>query len=225
MAPGMIHHVNDLFLGPQLAGLDHAADMEFQLLLSSGLSRGISPRPAVGFAGGGAGADLVVCSLALETGDERVDAENASSFSHYVQQAAELGIPFIGEFFPPKLKELTPEQLHRQTQITCRVMAELGADIIKTVYTGERFREIVESTPVPLLVLGAEKTPKEEQALKLALDAANAGAAGIVFGRNIVQSSNPAGFHRGRPGRDERAMQRRRGRFAIRLGGNRKCQR
>ena len=114
--------------------------------------------------------------------------------AHHVQHAAELGIPLIGEFFPAKLRELTPEQLHRQTSITCRVMAELGADVIKTIYTGDRFCEIVESTPVPLLVLGAEKTPTEEQALQLALDAASAGASGIVFGRNILQSRNPAGF-------------------------------
>jgi 3-hydroxy-5-phosphonooxypentane-2,4-dione thiolase len=100
----------------------------------------------------------------------------------------------IGEFFPPLLKNLTPDELHEQTKITCRVMAELGADMIKTVYSGPRFREIVESTPVPLLVLGAEKMPREEQALQLALDAANAGAAGIVFGRNIVQSCNPSAF-------------------------------
>ena len=123
-----------------------------------------------------------------------MDTENASTFSRHVQAAAKLGVPIIGEFFPPLLKELTSEQLHRQTLITCRVMAELGADIIKTVYTGERFHEVVESTPVPLLVLGAEKTPKEEQALKLALDAVNAGAVGIVFGRNIIQSCNPVGF-------------------------------
>ena len=194
MAPGVIRHVNDLFTGPDsptlLTRLSWNSNYCFHLDYHRGYHRDmLSVRQAVA-----AGADLVVCSLSLDTGDERIDAENASLFSHFVQQAAELGIPIIGEFFPAKLQELPLEQLHRQTAITCRVLAELGADAIKTVYSGERFHEIVESTPVPLLVLGAEKTPREEQALRLALDAANAGAAGIVFGRNIVQSRNPAGF-------------------------------
>lgn len=194
MAPGILRHVNDLFTGagapPLVTRVAWSSNYCFHLDYHQGYHRDLlSVSQAVAM-----GADLVVCSLSLDTGSERVDAENASLFSRYVQQAAELGIPIIGEFFPSKLKELTPEQLHRQTSITCRVLAELGADAIKTVYTGERFHEVVESTPVPLLVLGAEKTPKEEQALKLAFDAAKAGAAGIVFGRNIVQSCNPAGF-------------------------------
>jgi DhnA family fructose-bisphosphate aldolase class Ia len=194
MASGMIRHVNDSFTGPSspaiITRLAWNSDYCFHLGYRQGYHRNLlSVAQAVA-----SGADLVVCSLRLETRDERVDAENASLFSRYVQQAAELGIPIIGEFFPPKREELTAEELHRQTRLTCRVLAELGADMIKTFYTGERFGQIVESTPVPILVLGAEKTPKEEQALQLALDAANAGAAGIVFGRNIVQSCNPAGF-------------------------------
>ena len=188
MAPGIIRHVNDYFTGPGspplIMRLAWNSNYCFHLDYYQGYHRDLlSVSQAVAL-----GADLVVCSLSLATGDERVDAENASLFSRYAQQAAELGIPFVGEFFPAKLKELTPDDLHRQTSITCRVMAELGADIIKTVFTGERFCEVVESTPVPLLVLGAEKTPTEEQALQLALDAASAGATGIVFGRNIVQS-------------------------------------
>ena len=50
------------------------------------------------------GADLVLSSLVLDTGDERVDAENVSSFSRHVQQATALGIPIIGEFFRPDSK-------------------------------------------------------------------------------------------------------------------------
>jgi DhnA family fructose-bisphosphate aldolase class Ia len=194
MAPGTIHHVNDIFLGPQppalITRLTWNSNYGFHLNYHKGYHRdmlSVSQAAALGV-------DLVVSSLALDTGDERIDADNAGLFSHHAQQSIQFGIPFIGEFFPPKLKELTPDQLHRQNQITCRVMAELGADLIKTVYSGPRFAEIVASTPVPLLVLGAEKMPREGQALQLALDAAKAGAAGIVFGRNIVQSNNPSAF-------------------------------
>lgn len=140
------------------------------------------------------GADIVLASLAINTGSEKVDAENAGIFGQCVQQAQQLGIPIIGEYFPAKVEQMSPEQLHDNIRIGTRVIAELGADMIKTFYTGPKFNEIVASTPVPIFVLGAEKTPTESDALTLAKNAATAGAKGIVFGRNIFQSCNPAGF-------------------------------
>ncbi|MCL5103598.1 MAG: hypothetical protein M1133_05725 [Armatimonadetes bacterium] len=140
------------------------------------------------------GADIVLLSFCFQTGNEMVDAENASLFSRYVQEAESLGIPLIGEFFPAKTEEMSPDQLHEIIHTGCRVIAELGADVIKTFYTGPKFHEVVSDTPVPVLVLGAEKTPTEREALQLAADAVSNGAQGIVFGRNIVQSRRPAGF-------------------------------
>jgi len=73
-------------------------------------------------------------------------------------------------------------------------MSEIGADAVKTFYTGKKFREIVDSTPIPVLVLGADKTNKETEALQLAYDAVNGGARGVFFGRNVIQARNPANF-------------------------------
>ncbi|MBI2437708.1 MAG: hypothetical protein HYV36_02705 [Lentisphaerae bacterium] len=140
------------------------------------------------------GADLVLSSLALNTGSEEVDAENAGLFSQYVQQAGQLGIPIVGEYFPAKTEGMSKKTLHETIKIGCRAVAELGADLIKTFYTGARFDEIVAATPVPILVLGAEKMPTEAHALTLARNAAQSGARGIVFGRNIFQSRAPARF-------------------------------
>ena len=39
-----------------------------------------------------------------------------------------------------------------------RIMAELGADLIKTFYTGKRFPEVIANTPVPVFTIGADKT-------------------------------------------------------------------
>ena len=140
------------------------------------------------------GADIVLASLSLNTGDELVDTENASLFSQFVQQADALGVPIIGEYYPAHTETMAPEELHEHIRIGCRVAAELGADLIKTFYTGPRFPEIVAGTPVPILVLGAEKTPTERNALQLAASAAADGARGIVFGRNILQSACPTRF-------------------------------
>lgn len=77
--------------------------------------------------------------------------------------------------------------------LACRVAAELGAHFIKTYYTPE-FEKVVDSAPVPLVIAGGPKLETELDALKLAHEAINAGAAGVDFGRNVFQSSNPVGM-------------------------------
>ncbi len=77
--------------------------------------------------------------------------------------------------------------------LSCRIVSELGADFIKTFYTGPRFNEIVKSTPVPLICLGADKV-EEIQALGMAEKAVQAGARGVVFGRNVFEGARPKDF-------------------------------
>lgn len=137
------------------------------------------------------GADLVIGSLSLKNPDEAEDAQNVEIFSDCVIQKRALGIPLIGEVYPTGGDDHEPEELQDQIYIGCRIIAELGADLVKTFYTGKRFSEIVAATPVPILALGAKKLPKESDALGLANLAIEAGARGIVFGRNVIQSKEP----------------------------------
>jgi DhnA family fructose-bisphosphate aldolase class Ia len=74
----------------------------------------------------------------------------------------------------------------------CRIACELGADAIKTFYTGERFADVTGGVPIPVFALGAEKLEREVDALELAHKAVRAGARGIVFGRNIIQAPDSA---------------------------------
>ena len=73
-----------------------------------------------------------------------------------------------------------------------RVAAELGADIVKVVYTGnpESFAEVVEGCHLPVVIAGGKKIP-ELDALKMAYNAVQQGAAGVDMGRNIFQSEDP----------------------------------
>jgi DhnA family fructose-bisphosphate aldolase class Ia len=70
-------------------------------------------------------------------------------------------------------------------------MAELGADLIKTFYTGSRFSEVVSNTPVPVFTIGAEKLKTDIDVLKKAKDSVDQGARGIIFGRNIFMAQDP----------------------------------
>ena len=84
-----------------------------------------------------------------------------------------------------------------QVKLAARVAAELGADIVKTVYTGdpESFREVTRGCPVPVVVAGGSKTD-DRTTLELIEGAMAGGAAGISIGRNAFQHRSPAKFVR-----------------------------
>lgn len=140
-----------------------------------------------------AGAEMVLVSLTLQTGSEDRDARNVEVFCSLTNEAHRLGLPVIGEVFPVSGETLARDELHRQVIAGCRIVSELGADLIKTFFT-YRFSQVVESCTVPVLGLGAKKTPREIQALRLAKSEIEAGAKGVVFGRNAIQAKDPSAF-------------------------------
>lgn len=74
-----------------------------------------------------------------------------------------------------------------------RIGAECGADIVKTVYTGDpdSFSEIVKSTPAPIVIAGGPKANTDLELLQMTQDAMQAGAAGVTYGRNIFAHNAP----------------------------------
>jgi len=76
---------------------------------------------------------------------------------------------------------------------TARVGAELGADIVKTVYTGDvdSFKRVVKGCPVPIVIAGGPKANSDEEVLEMTRGAMEAGAIGVTFGRNIFQHRDP----------------------------------
>ena len=74
-----------------------------------------------------------------------------------------------------------------------RVAAELGADIVKVVYTGsvESFKEVVDGCPVPVVIAGGPKMDSDEDIFKMVEGALKAGAKGVSIGRNVFQHKKP----------------------------------
>ncbi len=140
------------------------------------------------------GADIVLVGMSIRTGSEAVDAENVEVVARAVAQKRTAGVPIVGEVYPAGHEDLPPDERHEQIAIGCRIVAELGVDLVKTFYTGDRFGEIVAATPVPVLALGSRKLPRERDALELAATAVQAGARGVVFGRNVIQARDPECF-------------------------------
>jgi DhnA family fructose-bisphosphate aldolase class Ia len=110
--------------------------------------RVLSPSEAVAL-----GADIVLVGMSIRTGSETIDAENVAVVARAVSEKRAAGAPIVGEVHPAGYDDLPPTGRHEQIAAGCRVVAELGVDIIKTYYTGERFAEIVAATPIPILAL------------------------------------------------------------------------
>ncbi len=138
-----------------------------------------------------AGAEMVICSLFLENNDEEMETTNVGIFSEVVRQKEKLGIPLIGECYIVEHKEISADQLHLKVKRVSRVMAELGADLVKAFFTN-KFSEVVKNTSVPVFSIGAEKLNKEIDVLNKAYNTISSGARGIVFGRNIFMADNPS---------------------------------
>jgi len=140
------------------------------------------------------GADIVLVGMSIKTGSEAVDAENVEIVARAVAEKRRAGVPLVGEVYPAGHEDLSPDERHEQIAIGCRIVAELGVDLVKTFFTGDRFSEVVEATPVPVLALGSKKLPRERDALALAAHAVRTGARGVVFGRNLIQARDPEAF-------------------------------
>lgn len=75
-----------------------------------------------------------------------------------------------------------------------RIGAELGADVVKTYYTGnpEGFAQVTESSPVPVVMSGGPRTETAVEFLETVKGAMDGGAAGVAVGRNVWQHPHPA---------------------------------
>jgi class I fructose-bisphosphate aldolase len=77
-----------------------------------------------------------------------------------------------------------------------RMALEIGADILKIPYTGDKseFKDLVNNLKAPVFILGGPKMDNVEGVLRVAKESIEAGAKGIVFGRNVWQNPKMKGL-------------------------------
>ena len=145
------------------------------------------------------GADAVVVFVALQGDNE---AEMISYVSEVGEACELMGMPLIAEAeFPTtyaakdtsSFQKYGVEYLKRNV----RLCAELGADIIKTNWSGdtESFAEIIEAANLPVVVAGGPITTDEDLLTRME-KAKQAGAIGCSVGRNIFEHKNPEAITR-----------------------------
>jgi len=114
------------------------------------------------------------------------ETRSIHNMTRLVDQGMRHGMPVMGVTAVGK-------DMKRDAQyfrLACRMIAELGATYVKTYYVEEDFETVTASCPVPIVMAGGKKLP-ELDALKMAYNAVQRGAAGVDMGRNIFQSDAP----------------------------------
>ncbi len=140
------------------------------------------------------GADAVSVHVNVGAANE---PEQLQALGDTAEICAAWGLPLFAMMYPrgPKIKNRHDPELVAHA---ARVGAELGADIIKTVYTGNinTFQKVVRGCPVPVVIAGGPKMATPRDVLKMADEAIKAGAIGVSIGRNVFQHRNPTAMTR-----------------------------
>jgi fructose-bisphosphate aldolase/2-amino-3,7-dideoxy-D-threo-hept-6-ulosonate synthase len=135
------------------------------------------------------GADAVSVHINMGAKEE---AQMLSTFGKVACECDDFGMPLLAMMYPrgPNIKDphATDVVAH-----AARLGAELGADIIKTNYTGdaESFKEVVDSCPVPVIIAGGPKAETPRDVLQMVKNSITAGGAGLSIGRNVFQHEDP----------------------------------
>ncbi len=170
-------------------------DERLALLLHLSASTSLGPRPdrkvlvtqvdeAVSY-----GADAI--SIHVNLGGED-DPGMLEDFGAVAAACDRLGMPLLAMMYPRGENVKNPYDVEAVKHVA-RVGAELGADVVKTLYTGspETFREVVRGCPVPVVVAGGPKLDSEQGALEMVAGSLAGGAAGVSMGRNVFQAKDP----------------------------------
>lgn len=135
------------------------------------------------------GADAVSVHINVGAQDE---CSMLATLGKVADECELYGIPLLAMMYPrgPKI-----QSEHDATAVAhvARIGAELGADIIKTNYTGsmETFKQVVEGCPVPVIIAGGPKAETAQQILQMVKDSIRVGCAGLSIGRNVFQHKDP----------------------------------
>ena len=116
----------------------------------------------------------------------KYEKQSIINMTKLVDQGTRYGIPTLA--VTAVGKEMVRDA--RYFRLATRICAELGAHYIKTYYVEKGFETVTASCPVPIVIAGGKKLP-ELEALNMAYNAIQEGAAGVDMGRNIFQSESP----------------------------------
>jgi len=140
------------------------------------------------------GADAVSIHINLGSDDE---SEMLQGMGGVAKECSEWGMPLLVMIYP-RGKDIKDSYDPELVKHSARVATELGADIVKTNYTGDMdsFREVTRGALAPVVIAGGPKMDSDEALLQMVADSIEAGGKGVSIGRNIFQHRNIVGITR-----------------------------
>ncbi|MBJ24448.1 MAG: fructose-bisphosphate aldolase [Euryarchaeota archaeon] len=131
-------------------------------------------------------------SAQINIGSE-YESEMIERMGEISRQAYEQEMPLLGMVYPrgPNLK-ISDDDITKGVSHAVRLAFELGCDIVKVPWTGDKdsFSQVCKSAPIPVLIAGGELNGDLESLLNLIEDAIDSGASGVCMGRQIFASEN-----------------------------------
>lgn len=157
-----------------------------------------------------AGAQAVSCHLNLTSPYE---TEQLEHLGRTITEADTYGLPVIAFAYPRgrhpdgtdnnynDLRTEDPEEFTALVRHCVRIAVDLGASAVKTVYSGRANFEtvIAAAMGIPVLIAGGpvhDEWDDGRAAIDRAVSAVQAGAAGVIYGRQIFTRSEPVAFAR-----------------------------
>jgi predicted phospho-2-dehydro-3-deoxyheptonate aldolase len=135
------------------------------------------------------GADAV--SVHINVGSKH-ESSMLATLGKVACECDDFGMPLLAMMYPrgPNIKNAHSADVVAHA---ARLGAEIGADIIKTNYTGdvESFKQVTDSCPVPVIIAGGPKAETTKDVLQMVKDSITGGGAGLSIGRNVFQHENP----------------------------------
>ena len=116
----------------------------------------------------------------------KMETQSVHNMTRLVDLGNRYGIPTLG--VTAVGKDMARDA--KYMRLAARIIAELGVTYVKTYYVPKGFDTVAASCPVPIVIAGGKKLP-ELEALTMAYNAIQEGAAGVDMGRNIFQSESP----------------------------------
>jgi len=138
------------------------------------------------------GADAVSFHINVASEYER---EQIESLADVTREADRLGMPVLAMTYV-RGHDVHPDDPEAVGHAV-RLGEELGADVVKTTYTGDAdsFEHVVESTSLPVVIAGGSRGTDRET-VEMVRGAMDAGAAGVSMGRSIFQHDSPEAITR-----------------------------
>nr|WP_042195197.1 2-amino-3,7-dideoxy-D-threo-hept-6-ulosonate synthase [Kibdelosporangium sp. MJ126-NF4]CEL21781.1 2-amino-3,7-dideoxy-D-threo-hept-6-ulosonate synthase [Kibdelosporangium sp. MJ126-NF4]CTQ92561.1 2-amino-3,7-dideoxy-D-threo-hept-6-ulosonate synthase (EC 2.5.1.-) [Kibdelosporangium sp. MJ126-NF4] len=135
------------------------------------------------------GADAVSVHVNLGAIDERTQISDMAAVADACDR---WNVPLLAMMYPRGPKITNP----RDPELVAHAVtlaADLGADMVKTVYPGsvDEMADITAAAPIPVVVVGGPRTDDEDTVLDYVGDAIRGGAAGVAMGRNVFQAKDP----------------------------------